>query len=138
MSNPSPRTNAAHEAGLVNAFVVPERQERTLQFLANPKKRSEILNRLCHKFDFRDKYATRIERQVAEPLADLLRSHGAGDRAYVIGAAGDIDGSELPLLEAIDGALAGPCGALVSCIPGRLALLVQEFPPGEIFLLSRN
>jgi hypothetical protein len=42
----------------------------------------------------------------------------------------------LPLEEAIDGALADPGGVVVSCIPGQLALYIQEFPPGDTFILS--
>ncbi len=133
-----PYPNGRHEAAFVGAFIVPERQERTLQFLANLKKRSGILDRFNHRFDFRDQFATQIERQAAEPLADLLRSRGAGVQAYIIGCGREVDGSERPLLDAINLALEDGSGVIVSCIPGKLALLIQEFPPGEIFLLRRD
>jgi hypothetical protein len=105
---------------------------------ANPKKRGEILNRLSHRFDFRDKLAARIERQASGPLADLRRARGAGDRVFIIGGGQDVDGSERPLRDAIDLALASLGGIFAPCIPRRLALLIQEFPPGEIFLLCRD
>ena len=38
--------------------------------------------------------------------------------------------------KAIDDALADPSGVVVSCIPGCLALYIQEFPPGDTFILS--
>lgn len=42
----------------------------------------------------------------------------------------------MPLEDAIDEAMTGPSGVVISCIPGRLALLMQEFPPGDTFILS--
>jgi len=129
-----PITAAAHEAGFIAAFVVPDKRSRYSEFLPKPKRRNEILGRFNHFFDFLAARATQIPRASAFELARVLRARGAGRLCYVIG--GDRDGCELPLEEAIDTSLASPCGAVISCIPGRLALYLQEFPPGDAFILS--
>jgi hypothetical protein len=69
-------------------------------------------------------------------LAEILRARGADRLGYIIG--GDRDGFESPLEEAIDSSLASPSGAIISCIAGRLALFLQEFPPGDTFILNHE
>jgi hypothetical protein len=124
--------NPAHEAAFVAAFVIPDKRSRYSDFLSNPKRRSEILNRLNHFFDFIPERAMAIPRGSSVELDRTLRARGAGSHAYVIGS--DRDACELPLEEAIDSALAG-WGTIVSCIPGRLALYLQEFPSGDAYIL---
>ena len=80
--------------------------------------------------------AKRVERGPGSELAPVLRARGAGDTAHVIGGRREIDGQDLPLEQAIDSALADPSGVVLSRIPGRLALYMQEFPPGDTFILS--
>jgi len=126
--------NSAHEASLVAAFVVPDKRARYLEFLPKPKRRGEILNRWNHFFDFIPGLATPIPRASAAELAQALRQRGAGRLGYVMGA-GLSDGQEFPLEEAIERALASGWGSVVSCIPGQLALYLQEFPPGDAFIL---
>ena len=125
-----------HEQAFVSAFVVPEKRARYAEFLTKPKRRVEITNRFCHFFDFIPTLAKQIPRATASELAPLLRARGAGDTAHVIGGRDEIDGRDLPLEQAIDDALADPSGVVVSCVPGRLALYIQEFPPGDTFILS--
>ena len=40
-----------HEVAFVTAFIIPERRERYLSLLGNPKRRSKLLNRLNHAQD---------------------------------------------------------------------------------------
>ena len=127
-----------HEQLFVSAFVVPEKRARYAEFLPKPKRRVEITHRFCHYFDFIPSLAKQIPRGVASELAPLLRARGAGSTAHVIGGRDEIDGRDLPLEEAIDLALADPSGVVVSCVPGRLALYIQEFPPGDAFILSQQ
>jgi hypothetical protein len=128
------KPNSTHEAAFVAAFVIPDKRSRYSEFLPNPKRRGEILNRWNHFFDFIPERATQIPRASAFELAQVLRRRGAGRVGYVIGDS-DSDGRELPLEDAIESALASGWGAVVSCIPGRLALYLQEFPPGDAFIL---
>jgi len=129
-----PVTGPTHETAFIAAFVVPEKRERYEEFLGKPKRRHEILGRFNHFFDFIPARCRQVERDSAEALASILRSHGAKDIGYVIG--GDNDGETLPLNDAIHNSLGSPCGAVVSYVPGKLALLLQEFPPGDVFLLE--
>jgi hypothetical protein len=127
--------NSTHEATFVAAFVVPDKRSRYLEFLPKPKRRGEILNRWNHFFDFIPDRSTQIPRASASELAHALRQQGAGRLGYVIGDSSS-DGQELPLEDAIESALDSGWGAVVSCIPGRLALYLQEFPPGDAFILN--
>ena len=127
-----------HEQTFVSVFVVPEKRTRYAEFLPRPKRRGEITNRFNHFFDFVPTLAKQIPRGTASQLAPLLRARGAGDTAHVIGGRDEIDGHDLPLEQAIDEAFADPSGVVVSCVPGRLALYIQEFPPGDTFILSHK
>ena len=122
-----------HEQAFVSVFVIPEKRARYAEFLAKPKRRSEIISRFCHFFDFVPQLATPVPR---DSILTVLRKRGAGETAHVIGGRASLDGRDLPLEEAINEAMSDPGGVVISCIPGRLALYMQEFPPGDTFILS--
>ena len=123
-----------HEEAFVTTFVIPEKRGRYLDFLPKPKRRVEIVRRFNGFFDFIPKFSTQVPRGMASELIPLLLASGAGATGHVIGG-GEIDGQDLPLAEAIDKAMGEPGGIVISCVPGRLALLIQEFPPGDTFIL---
>jgi len=133
-TQPNKSTRMDHEAAFVSVFVVPEKRTRYSEFLPKPKRRVEILNRLCHFFDFVPELATPVARD--SDLASLLRKKGARSTAHVIGGRRGLDGRDLPLEDAISEAMIDPRGLVLSCVPGRLALYMQEFPPGDTFILS--
>ncbi len=122
-----------HEQAFVSVFVIPEKRARYAEFLPKPKRRREIPSRFCHFFDFVPQLATPVSR---DSVLTLLRKQGAGDTAHVIGGRASLDGRDMPLEEAINEAMSDPSGVVISCIPGRLALYMQEFPPGDTFILS--
>ena len=122
------------EEAFVSVFVLPEKRERYLEFLRKPKRRVEITLRFSHFFDFRPELATQIARD--SDLVSLLRKKGAGSTTHVIG--GRADGRNMPLEDAIAEAMTDPSGVVISCVPGQLALFMQEFPPGNTFILSAN
>jgi len=124
-----------HEEAFIAVFVAPEKRARYAEFLGRPKRKSEITNRFSHFFDFVPDLAKQVPRGVGSELAPLLRALGAGDAAYLIGGSDKTDGHTLPLEQAIDSALAAPGGVVVSCVAGHLALYVQEFPPGDTYIL---
>jgi hypothetical protein len=123
-----------HEQAFVSAFVVPEKRGRYAEFLPKPKRRVGITNRFCHFFDFIPSLAKQVPRD--SDLAAQLRKRGAGDVAHVIGGRVGFDARDMPLEEAINEAMIDPSGVVISCVPDRLALYMQEFPPGDTFILS--
>jgi hypothetical protein len=123
-----------HEEAFVSVFVVPEKRQRYLDLLRKPKRRVEITRRFSHLFDFVPELATPIPRN--SDLVSLVRNRGAGPSAHIIG--GDADGKDMPLVDALHEAMKDPSGVIISCVPGRVALLMQEFPPGDTFILSRK
>jgi hypothetical protein len=69
-------------------------------------------------------------------LEQLLRKMGAAETVHTIGGGKRMDGQDLPLVEVLDGAVADG-GVVISCIPGRLALFIQE-SPGNTFILMHK
>lgn len=124
-----------HEQAFIASFVVPEKRGRYAEFLARPGRRGEILDRWNHLFDFVPELATTVPRSSPAEWAELLRRRGAPAGAYIMGG-GLCDQSELPLAEAVERAWGSGWGVVVSCLPGRLALYLQESPAGAAFLLS--
>ena len=91
-----------HERAFVSAFVVPERRERYLSLLANPKRRGKILGRLSHSQDIDFSFARPVAGDGdTNSLARLLESLGAGSSCHVIADASEMDGLDLPLEEAL-------------------------------------
>ena len=124
-----------HEEAFVSTFVIPEKRIRYSEFLAKPKRRGEILDRFNHFFDFVPELAVQVPRTSPAQLAALLRRSGAPASAWIIGG-GSYDACEMPLAEAVERAFDSGWGAVVSCVPGRLVLYMQEFPLGDTFLLA--
>ena len=120
-----------HEQAFISAFVVPEKRARYIEFLAKPKRRSEVLDRFNHFFDFIPELATQVPRSSPNEWGALLCQRGAPASAHIIGGGA----CDLPLTEAIDRAWSSGWGVIVSCVPGRLALYLQEHPPGDAFIL---
>ena len=123
-----------HEEAFVSVFVLPEKRARYAEFLPKSKHRSKITGRFCHFFDFVPQLAARVSRD--SDLVAQLRKCGAGDTVHVIGGRDGLDGKDMSLEAAINEAMADRSGVVISCIPGRLALYLQEFPPGDVFILS--
>jgi hypothetical protein len=112
------------EDATVRAFIVLARRDRYLSLLANPKRRSAILGKLAHCHDFDERYATPLPSNADVP--GVLRSHGAPATCHVISEAALIDGREMEIEEAIEKAAAANAGALLCCVPGRLAFYLGE------------
>ncbi len=123
-----------HETGFVSAFIIPERRERYLTFLGNPKRRGKVLNRLNHSQDIAFSLARPVPHSfLTEFLAASLESLGAGPTCYVIADASDMDGQTLPLREAVWKTRVHDFGVVLSCVPGRLCYYKPESPtPGFI------
>ncbi|MFA6545428.1 MAG: hypothetical protein WCS99_13500 [Limisphaerales bacterium] len=113
----------------MRAFILPEKQDRWLALLAKPKRRSDITHSLAHSRDIDERWAIPIQSadQTAAGVSKLLATKRAPKLCYVISESGEMDGREMNLEEAIDAVLGMGLGAIVSCIPGRLAYYESEF-----------
>ena len=128
-----------HEQALVLAFIKPQKQQRWLEFLANPKRRGDILKTLPHLRDLDERFAHRIPsaQQTTAGILDLLRSHGAPVECYLVSESSELDGRSLSLDEALGAVIGMGMGTLVSCIPGRLGYFEGE-SQGARYLLERR
>ena len=136
-----------HEEGAIRAFVQRDKQERFLGFLANPKNRKKFTTSLAHFRWFDRRFATPIswkvdpklklwERHVQgiENIHRLLQSKGAGPTCSVISEDSAVDGRELDLSAALEHVSGRQIGAILSCVPGKLAYFEGE---DEALLLAR-
>jgi hypothetical protein len=138
---------ATHEQGVVRAFIVRGRQERFSSFLASPKNRSKFTRELAHFSSFDRRFTNAVSWKVdpglelwahhvqgIENIARLLRSKGAGQTCWVISEDSKLDRHELQLEQALEEVLGRGIGAILSCIPGKLAYFEGE---DESLLLAR-
>ncbi|MBP1628853.1 MAG: hypothetical protein H6Q00_3328 [Holophagaceae bacterium] len=127
-----------HEVLFAKFFITSEKRARWTQFLSNTKRRKEVLNRLSHDLPYIHELATEIPsiQDFPEELERLLKEKGAGPTCHVIVDGLKIDGHELPLTEAIKAVFLHDSGAILSCIPGRLAYYKPE-PPAHGLILER-
>jgi hypothetical protein len=133
------RFRMGHEEAFAKAFIISEKRARFSQFLANPKRRKEMLNRLSHHLPYLPGLAIDVPggQDFPEELEKLLRARGAGPSCHVIADRLNADGRELPLREALDLICLHEFGAILSCIPGRLAYYKPQ-SPGHGIILQRS
>lgn len=131
--------SAEHEQSLIRAFVQPDKQERFLGFLANPKNRRKFTGALAHFRWFDQRFATPRPHKVdpklklwerhtqgIEDILTLLKSKGAGLTCWVISEDEEIDGREVDLKVALQHVNGREIGAILSCAPGKLAYFEGE------------
>ena len=131
-----PQPNTAmneHEEQLIAAFIVKEIRERYRFLLGadDMRQRGECCDRLNHCRDLDERFVTWLPRDPRSTtrkfeIAELLRGKGCPANVYVFGGPESVDGKTLLLLEAMDEIEAAGFGALVSCIPGKLAYYYDE------------
>lgn len=124
-----------HEEAFARAFLPSEKRARFIQQLTDPKKRREMLERLNRDLPYMPGFATEVpgSQDFPSELEKLLRAKGAGDACYVLADGLKADGRELPLREALNLVCLHERGAILSCLPGRLAYYKPESPrPGLI------
>jgi hypothetical protein len=122
------------EEATIRAFITPNRRPRWIQALNSPKRRRLFLDGLNHCPDLDPRFA-----RLLPPNADvvrLLRDHGAPSICYLISDVAELDGRELPLVEAVQEVAAAGWGTIIGCVPGRLAYYRDE-EGSRHFLLVR-
>jgi hypothetical protein len=125
-----------HEEAFAKAFLLSEKRARFIQYLAQPKRRKEMLACLNHDLPYMPGFATEVpgEQDYPEELEKLLRAKGAGPSCFVMADGLKADRRELPLREALQLVCLHDRGAILSCLPGRLAYYKPESPgPGLVF-----
>jgi hypothetical protein len=105
-----------YEEPTIRAFFPPGERDRFVQLLGKANRRRDALKILHHTITFDPMWSRPLE--AGADIAALLRSKGAGTKAYLIGTS--CDGQILPLDEAV-AALNHEAGILVS-MPGLLAV----------------
>lgn len=117
-----------HEQAFVEAFINSERRERFLAVLADPRRRDIFHRQLHHpKANFLlTQYAEPIvpSQHYTQFLVPKLRPLGAPHQCWVFG--NYIDGQEMQLERALDELIGQRSGTIISCLPGKLALLESE------------
>ncbi len=128
-----------HEAALVKAFLTSEKRARWSQYLADTKRRKEILARMSVGLPFISELGTEVPGELDFPmeLEKLLKAKGAGPACHVIVDGLKIDGRELPLSEALRAICMHERAAILSCLPGRLAYY-KPSSPGRGIILERH
>jgi hypothetical protein len=113
-----------HEKALIEAFIIPQKQQRLLDLLTKPKRRAEVLATLPHFSDLDERFVVHVPTRHADKILEMLRARGAPRDCYLISADPELDRRIMPLVEAL--AVIGGTGTLVSCIPGRLGYFEGE------------
>ena len=128
-----------HEQATIRAFVVRDKRERLLSFIDSNKNRRKVTAELPHFRWFDRRFATPVEWKVDPNLklwarwvqgianiAQLLRSRGAGQTCWVMSGDPNIDGQEMDLESALEAVVGTEMGAILSCVPGKLAYFEGE------------
>jgi len=125
-----------HEAAFAKAFLPSEKRARFVQILAQPKRRKEMLTQLNGHLPYLPAFAMTVpgEQDFPDALVALLAAKGAGPTCHVIVDGLKADGRELPLREALMLICMHRSGAILSCLPGRLAYYKPESPASGIIL----
>ena len=127
----------------VTELLAPGRRARWRELLGKgtDAARTKALSILYHGPVVDERYATLVPAAHAAErfpwiLADLRR-RGAPDRCYVISNDDYLDGRSMPLDVALEGVHGSSVGAIISCVPGKLAYYEGE-DPGERYILDRQ
>ena len=125
-----------HEEAFAKAFLPTEKRARFIQLLAQPRRRKEMLSQLNRHLPYLADFATEVpgEQDFPDELAKLLLAKGAGPTCHVIAEGLKSDGRELPLREALLQICMQRSGAILCCLPGRLAYYKPESPAPGILL----
>lgn len=128
-----------HETAVVDAFIVPSKQDRIRELLSKPKRRRGVLESLYHQAPLDPRCMSRVPPadQSSSRIEALLRAKGAPDLCYVISTDRSLDGSTVALRKALDRIVGRGEGTIISCLPGRLGYFEAE-EAGERYLLERR
>jgi hypothetical protein len=112
---------------LLALFFLPTKRDRYVEMIGHPKKRSKFLRELAHfkSLDPQSMLPLPPKKLFSEQIALILTQRGAPQTCWVTSESPDLDGREMPLLEALREVVGGQMGTFLSCIPGKLAYYVK-------------
>ena len=124
---------AEHEAGL-ELFLEPSSRGRFRHALTSARARSKFRAKLAHFAHLDQRFATKVSDKSL--VAAKLRELGAPRVCYVMSEDSEIDGSIIPVEDAIRLTVEADAGSLISCLPGLLGSFVGE-EPNDAWILRR-
>lgn len=111
-----------HERGFLSFLAEPSRgrMERLLEL--GEKRRNDARGLLQDAVRLDPRYSRNLvgSEDFAPRIEQWLRERGARETCYLFCAFTDLDGSEMPLIEALTATSWGDFGVFISCLPGRL------------------
>lgn len=126
-----------HEQGL-GRFILREHRPRFVDSLADERLRRKLRHKLAHFAWVDERYGTAAPTVEPAALARVLEREGAPKTCFLVSGDDDLDGAELPLEEALELVQHSDEGTLISCVPGKLAVFVDEAPHEETLVLRRQ
>jgi hypothetical protein len=127
-----------HERGFL-AFLAEPGRDRMKRLLEMGERRRRDASDLLHDAVRLDpRYSTHLvgSDDFAPRIEQWLRERGAPGNCYLFSALADLDGREMPLIEALDATSWGDFGVFISCLPGRLGFF-RYASPKSAYLLYR-
>ena len=111
-----------HERGFLAFLVEPSRKRMETLLNLGGKRKADARSLLHNAVRLDQRYAQHLTGSDAfsTPVEAMLRTRGAPTTCYVLAAGSDLDGHEMPLMDALEAIIGMGNGAFVSCIPGRL------------------
>jgi hypothetical protein len=119
------------------SFIAAFERERYREILSNPRLRHKFTSRLAHFTDFDPKYRVPIpsNKLFVNNIAVELQKRHSPQIVFAFSEDPAVDQKELPLIEALKQIVGCGMGAVLSCLPGRLAFVETE---DERFILERH
>jgi hypothetical protein len=129
----------AHDERLLARFFIPNKRERYSEMLSHPKKRSKFLRELVHLTHLDSRYILPIppKKLFPDQILAILTQKGAPQTCWATSENPDLDGREMPLLEALKEVVGLQMSTFLSCIPGKLAYYEGE-AMGDRWILERR
>lgn len=126
-----------HEYQTIRSFVSRQKRARYLEFISDPATRTKFTHALAHfrDVDARCKFPIPPSKQNPKEIQRILAAKGAFGLCYLITEHPELDGRDLPISDALEAVVGRGMGAILSCIPGRLAFMETE---DERFILEKE
>lgn len=126
-----------NELSLIAAFVKRSKRDRYRELLSTPGLRYKFTSQLAHFTDFDPKYRLPLpsDKLYVKNIAIELQRRQSPSVVFAISEDPALDQKDIPLLESLDQIVGRGMGAILSCIPGRLAFVETE---DERFILERH